>query len=96
MWKRAHVHVMQVIVGYEPPTCPWRAYYDPLVREVMEIWWAEESGNMAAVLGQDPVGVLVDALGVFKRAIEATIAEDRKIQEADVKRKLEERRTRQR
>lgn len=81
--------MIEKIVGYEPPTCPWRAYYDPLVREVMEIWWAAEEGNLGAILGPDPVGVLVDALGVFKRAIEATIAEDRKIHEANLKTKLE-------
>lgn len=47
----------------------------------MDVWWSAEDGNVGAVLGPDPVGVLVDALGVFKRAIEATLADDRRIRE---------------
>lgn len=52
----------------------------------MSVWWSEEGGNIGAILGPDPVGNLVDALGVFKRAFEATMAEDRKIREAELRR----------
>jgi hypothetical protein len=67
------------ITGHRPVSCPWRAYYDPLVREVMALSWSVESGNLGAALGDDPPAVLVDALGVYRSALAATLAEDRRL-----------------
>lgn len=73
------------ITGHRPVSCPWRAYYDPLVREVMSVSWAAEAGNLAAALGEDPPAVLVDALGVYRSALAATLAEDRRLAEEERK-----------
>ncbi len=71
--------MIQQVTGFAPTTCPWRAYYDPLVREVLEVWWAEENGNLAGVMGDNAPAILWDAVGAFKRAMGATMAEDSKL-----------------
>jgi hypothetical protein len=95
-FRTRHLHVIQKVTGFAPPTCPWRAYYDPLVREVVDLWWAEEHGNMAAVLGDAPPGILVDAVGAFSRALKATMAEDSKLANEERKRAHEAHMARQR
>jgi hypothetical protein len=70
---------MERIVGHRPVSCPWRAYYDPLVREVMALSWAVEEGNLAAATGDDPPAILLDAVGMYRQALSATLAEDRRI-----------------
>lgn len=82
-------HPIQVLLNIEVPTCPWRAFYDPLVKEVISVYWAKEGGNLGAVIGQDAPGILVDAIGVFVRALEMTKGEDRKIAEEERKRRNE-------
>lgn len=79
------------ITGHKPSTCPWRAFYDPLVREVLEVFWSIEGGNLGGVIGEDPPGILVDAIGVFKRALDATQAEDDRLrrEERETKRAAE-------
>jgi len=62
------------LVGDEPPSCPWRSFYDPLVMEVISLVRAEEKGNLGAVIGDDPPQLLLDALDVFVRARESTIS----------------------
>jgi hypothetical protein len=79
--------VIQQITGIAATTCPWRAYYDPLVRDVVAVWWSTDKGNLGAVLGDDPPAVLVDALGVFGRSLSATQAEDARL--ASEKRKAD-------
>lgn len=71
--------MIERVVGYRPPTCPWRAYYDPLVREVMSVSWAIENGNLPAIVTEDTPAVLVDAIGIYRMALLATIAEDRRL-----------------
>jgi hypothetical protein len=68
-------------VGHRPPTCPWRAYYDPLVREVMSLAWAIEGGNLPAVIGDDTPAILVEAIGVYRMAVMSTSAEERRLRE---------------
>ncbi len=76
---RKHLDVMQRITGHAPPTCPWRAMYNSLVREVIEALDHEENGNLAVAIGIDPPAVLVDGIGVFKRALSAVRAEDQRL-----------------
>lgn len=76
---KRHLDVMQRVVGYAPPTCPWRAMYHPLVREVMQALEHEESGNLALSIGVEPPAILMDAIGEFKRSHAAVRAEDEKL-----------------
>lgn len=59
---------IEKIVGAEPPTCPWRAFYDPLVSEVVRVANFAEAGLAMAELGDDPYAVLLDGLHVYMRA----------------------------
>jgi hypothetical protein len=82
---------MERIVGHRPVSCPWRAYYDPLVREVMALSWAVEEGNLAAATGDDPPAILLDAVGMYRQALSATLAEDRRLAEEERKAQKEAR-----
>lgn len=77
--EHSHLDAIERIAGYRPDTCPWRAYYDPLVTEVMSLSWAIESGNLAAVVNESTPAVLVDALGVYRMALLATRAEEARL-----------------
>ena len=77
--------MIEHVTGTRPATCPWRAYYAPLVREVMEAMTFDEHGNLAIALGADPPAVLVEAIATFKRASAAVHAEDMRL--AAIKRK---------
>lgn len=88
---RAHAATIERITGHKPSTCPWRAFYHPLVRDVLGVHWAVEHGNLAAVIGSDPPNILVEALGIFRRSMMATSAEERRLkrQEDEAKRNAE-------
>lgn len=65
------------IVRHTPPSCPWRPFFDPVVRDVLEAmsWW--ETGQLALFLGDDPPNHLVEGIGVFRRALADTREHDR-------------------
>lgn len=63
---------IEKLTGYRPPTCPWQAMYDPLVRPVIDAARLAGKNLGAWALDEDPPGILVDALGVYLRAREAT------------------------
>lgn len=69
---------MEAVTSHRPVKCPWRAYYDPIVREVIAVSWSVEGGNLGAVLGADPPAILVDAIGVYRTALESTLHDERK------------------
>lgn len=86
---RSHLATIERITGHRPPTCPWRSMYEPIVREVLEVAWAVEEGNLGPVLGPDPDFVLVQAMGVYRRSLNRATLDERTIlrEEADAKRK---------
>lgn len=73
-----HLDVIERVTGRRPPTCPWRAMYDPLVQEVLAVMPFDENGNLAAALGPNPPALLVDAIADYKLAVGATRAEEMK------------------
>lgn len=79
VWREAQFSTIERITGYAPPTCPWRATYDPLVKEVLELWGAVEDGYLDTALGDDPPAILIDALSCFRRAYQATKTNDDKL-----------------
>ena len=85
---RATLRVVEQLTGHRPPTCPWRAMYEPIVRDVLAVSWASPNGNLAAAIGRDPYQKTVDALGVYLRALDATRGEDMRLdaEERDRKR----------
>lgn len=86
---RSHLVTIERVAGHRPPTCPWRAMSEPAVLEVLSVAWAVDGGNLAAVLGADPDAHLVQALGIYRRALTRTANDERRIQheEAEAKRK---------
>lgn len=78
-----HLDTIERITGARPASCPWRALYDPLVREVQRLAWAIDSGNLAAVIDKHTPAAVVDALGHFRAAQQAVFAEERRIRDAE-------------
>lgn len=76
---RRHLDVIRRVTGHKPHTCPWRAYSDPLVAEVMQHAWACDPPNLDASLGADPPAILVDAIGHYRMSLLATQGEDAKL-----------------
>lgn len=70
---------IEMLVGHRPHTCPWRAYYEPLVQEVIALSDYVEKGNLGAVVGNDSPAILIDALTVYRSALNATLSEDRRL-----------------
>lgn len=78
-----HLDAIERITGVRPSSCPWRAFYDPLVREVQRLAWAIDSGNLAAVLTERTPAVVVDGLAAYRGAQQAVFSEERRIRQAE-------------
>lgn len=61
-----HIRAMggevEKLTGDRPPTCPWRAFYDPLVSEASNLARTAALGLGAAYAGEDPPAILLDAV----------------------------------
>lgn len=84
-----HLKLIERIAGFRPPTCPWRAFYDPLVQEVLKLAHFAPDGNLAAAWGDDPEQILIDAFFVYDQAKKRTLAEDIKLQRQKEQREAE-------
>lgn len=89
---RNHLVVMKRITGHAPPTCPWRAMYSPLVREVLAAMEHEENGNLAVAIGADPPAILIDGIAEYKRSLQAVRNEDARLAAEKAKSQREQRR----
>lgn len=76
---RRHLDVIKRVTGAKPHTCPWRAFADPLVIEVMQYVWACDPPVLGAVLPPDPPAILVDGIAHYRMALLATQAEDARL-----------------
>lgn len=61
-----HLDVIERLTGHRPPTCPWRAFFDPLVAAAIKLSNASDGGYVTAKLGLDPPEVLLEALESFR------------------------------
>lgn len=81
---------MERVTGTKPLTCPWRAFNDPVVREVVFASDAYDKGNLATHWGDDPPAEWLDAMRVYTQAKVATRVHytelDRKKREREHKR----------
>ena len=71
----AGLAAVRSVVGVEPPTCPWRAFGDPRVREVLRCFRWYEKGQVREAWGDDPPAWLVQALDIFARALDTARAD---------------------
>lgn len=62
--------------GTRPDGCPWQAFRDPFVAEVLKAyrWW--KGGQLATVWGADPPAALVRGIEVYDAALNAVQAHD--------------------
>mgnify|MGYP000520523539 CR=1 FL=1 len=84
---RSHLTAIDRVTGHRPPTCPWNAFNEPIVQEVLAVRWSVEEGNLGVTLGPDPVHKVVQAIGVYTRALKAAKAEEEQAQRDDAKAK---------
>lgn len=77
---RGYLSTIEKVTGHAPGTCPWRSFYEPIVREVIAVAWAIPDGNLAAIIGTDPPHILGQACGVYARALKATRADEERLQ----------------
>jgi len=67
-------------MGERPSTCPWAAFRDPDVGEVLRAYDWYESGQCAEWWGPDPEWWLVDGVRYFHRALGRARADAIKIE----------------
>lgn len=75
-------HIRQ-ITGHEPPTCPWRVYYEPIVKAVVHLRTLAADGLAELELGPDPAAVILDAYATYLRAYNATYADEMEAERAE-------------
>lgn len=81
---RGVLTAVERVTGLRPPTCPWRAFYEPVVREVLAVSWATGDAHaLGPVVGPDPDHKLMVALGVYTRAKVATTADEQRIRDEE-------------
>jgi hypothetical protein len=83
---QAQLGAIESLVGIRPQTCPWRALYHPLVREVADISALADKHLGQVRLGADPPEILLDALVIYERCKSIALAHN-----IEVKRKESER-----
>lgn len=70
--------MIERVTGFRPAECPWRAFEDPIVSEVLDAYRWFESGQLAIQLGNDPPAILVEAIGVYHGALNRVWSHDRR------------------
>jgi hypothetical protein len=83
---RRHLDVIRRVTGSRPHTCPWRAYSDPLVAEVMRYVWACDPPNLSAVLSESDPEILHEGIATYRMALLATLGEDAKLRREQAER----------
>jgi len=67
---------IEKLTGYRPPTCPWRAMWDPLVGPIIDIARMGEEVPGAPALRDDDPQILWDAVNVYLRAKRSVLRSD--------------------
>lgn len=86
---RGYLKVIGRVTGVEPETCPWRAFYHPLVKEVRALSPILGTHAAAAALPANTPAILIDAIAHYHDAIAATQNEEAKLRLAEAKRARE-------
>lgn len=82
---RRHLTMIEQVTGHRPPTCPWNAFNEPIVKEVLKHTWSVTDGNLTVSMGADPSNIVSEAMGVYIRARGAARAEEDRAQREDAK-----------
>jgi hypothetical protein len=68
----AGLDLVERVTGVRPLECPWRGFYDADVAAVQDAHGYRESGQLREFWGDDPPAWLVEAEGIYHRALERT------------------------
>lgn len=77
--------VIENVTGARPPSCPWSAFRDPLVQDVVSAYRFFESGQLSITVGDDPPPRIVEGVAHYHAAVQH-------IQMDDMRRQREENR----
>ena len=64
--------MIERVAGAAPETCPWQAYGDPFVGEVLDLWRIASTGDgvsIASVWQMDPADVLWEGLQHYAHSV---------------------------
>ena len=75
--RNAHagLAVVRAVCGTAPQTCPWAAFREPRVQEVMRAYRWSEKGQAREAWGDSPPAWLKRGVEVFSAALEAAKAD---------------------
>jgi len=71
------------VMGLAPDTCPWNAFADPEVGEVLRGYDFSEPGQLAFYAGDDPSWRLVEGIQHYHRAVRIARADVDKVRKAN-------------
>jgi hypothetical protein len=74
------------LTGHHPPSCPWRAFYSPLVAEVIRVAGLASNNLALLALEDDPPAIVIDGLSVYLGAKLATENHDAELREKEAER----------
>lgn len=57
---------IEKVAGARPDTCPWRAYDDPVISDVLRAYKWLEAGELCMWLGEDPPNHIIEGLDHYK------------------------------
>lgn len=83
--------MMRNVTGRSTDTCPWTAFGDPVVADIINAHRWYDTGQVHLFLGSDPPAHLVAGLEMYVAALSATRA-DRMDRESEERRKATPRR----
>lgn len=79
--------VIEDVTGHRPPSCPWSAFSDPLVRDVLHAYRFFESGQLSIGIGDDPPARLVEGIALYHTSVQHLQADDIQRRREENKRK---------
>ena len=71
---------IEEVTGSKISECPWRAFFDPDVADVLRAYDFWESGQCGEYWGSDPEFWLVEAVRAYHTALERCRADVRKVE----------------
>lgn len=77
---------LKTLTGYAPDTCPWTAFANPVVADIINAHRWYDTGQVNLFLGNDPPAHLVAGLELYVSALQSTRA-DRMDREAEERKK---------
>ena len=69
---------IQDSTGHPYPGCPWHAFSEPIVGDVLDVYPRLKDGTLGVFLGPRPPVRLLEAIGLYDRQLTKLLADERK------------------